>query len=191
MRHAFRFTVVGLFFDFFCPSGTAFRPLAKLGTPARRAARRGRLWGFARQSDAKLRFAGLGRHRRHRRRAERHGYQSLTARQSRDLLLISGRVGCTNTLAPLASPPKHPLREVFSFLGVRGHASCAAGASLTRCARSGDLPPRRVNARVRFRFDQSPFQPDTTNKNSELKQLVEPTTPTPRYPFRTIHCSLP
>ena len=47
MRHAFRFTVVGLFFDFFCPSGTAFRPLAKLGTPARRAARRGRLWGFA------------------------------------------------------------------------------------------------------------------------------------------------
>ena len=84
----------------------------------RRAARRGRLWGYARQSDAKLRFAGLGRHRRHRRRAERHGYQSLTARQSRDLLLISGRVGCTNTLAPLASPPKHPLREVFSFLGV-------------------------------------------------------------------------
>ena len=70
MRHAFRFTVVGLFFDFFCPSGTAFRPLAKLGTPARRAARRGRLWGFA---------------------------------------------PCA---APLASPPKHPLREVFSFLNV-------------------------------------------------------------------------
>jgi len=38
-----------------------------------------------------LRF--LGRFRRRCRRAVRHGYQSLTARQSPDLLLISGRIG--------------------------------------------------------------------------------------------------
>ena len=79
------------------------------------AGQRGPVRGCARQSDAKHRVAGLGRHRRYGRRAERHGYQSLTARQSRDLLLISGRVDCVNTPAPLASPPKHPLRKVFNF----------------------------------------------------------------------------
>jgi len=30
-----------------CPAGTGFRPPAKFGTPARRTARRGRLWGCA------------------------------------------------------------------------------------------------------------------------------------------------
>ena len=49
------------------PSGAAFRPPARFGTPARRAARWGRLWGYAPFS------------------------------------------------APLASPPKHPLKKVFSF----------------------------------------------------------------------------
>jgi hypothetical protein len=138
----------------FLPCGHGVSPSGRVATPMRRAARRGRLWGCARQSGAKLRFADLGRHRRHHRRAERHGYQSLTARQSRDLLLISGRVGGANTPAPLASPPKHPLRAFSIAAKRRGHASCAAGASLPRCARSGDLPPRRVNARVRFRFEQ-------------------------------------
>ena len=33
--------------SFYCPSGTEFRPPAEFGTPARRAARRGRLWGYA------------------------------------------------------------------------------------------------------------------------------------------------
>ena len=98
---------------FCCPSGTALRPPAELGTPVRRAARWGRLWGYAPFS------------------------------------------------APLASPPKHPLRKFSIAIGWRGHASCAAGASLPRCARSGDLPPRRVNARERFRSDQSPLQPNT------------------------------
>ena len=97
---------------FFCPAGTEFRPPAELGTPARRAARWGRLWGYAPFS------------------------------------------------APLASPPKHPLRAFSISAGLRGHASYAAGASLTRCARSGDLPPRRVNAIFRFRFGQCPLQPN-------------------------------
>ena len=97
---------------FFCPAGTEFRPPAEIGTPARRAARWGRLWGYAPFS------------------------------------------------APLASPPKHPLRAFSISAGLRGHASYAAGASLTRCARSGDLPPRRVNAIFRFRFGQCPLQPN-------------------------------
>ena len=53
--------------------------------------------------------------------------------------------------APLASPPKHPQRTFSTSTKRRGHASYAAGASLTRYARSGDLPPRRVNATHRFR----------------------------------------
>ena len=59
-----------------------------------------------------LRF--LGRFRRRCRRAVRHGYQSLTARQSRDLLLISGRIDVANTpsglrpFCPLASPRNTP-----------------------------------------------------------------------------------
>ena len=93
------------------PSGVAFRRPAKLGTPARRAARWGRLWG------------------------------------------------CAPCAAPLASPPKHPQRRFSASVRWRGHASCAAGASLTRYAHSGDLPPRRVNAIHRIRFEQSPFQP--------------------------------
>ena len=52
--------------------------------------------------------------------------------------------------APLASPPKHPQRKFSASFRWRGHASYAAGASLTRSARSGDLPPRRVNAKVYF-----------------------------------------
>ena len=55
--------------------------------------------------------------------------------------------------APLASPPKHPLRGASTTAKRRGHASCAAGASLPRYARSGDLPPRRVNARNHFRSE--------------------------------------
>ena len=65
-------------------------------------------------SYAKLRFAGLGRHRRRRRRAERHGYQSLTARQSRDRLLISGRVDNVNTPPPL-HPPRSTPKESFQL----------------------------------------------------------------------------
>ena len=84
-------------------------PSAAFGTPSRRGARRGRLWG------------------------------------------------CAPFSAPLASPPKHPLRFSTTFAW-RGRRVFAAGASLTRCARSGDLPPRRVNARVRFCFGQTSFQ---------------------------------
>ena len=60
-------------------------------------------------------LSGLGRQRRQCRRAERHGYHSLTARQSRDLLMISGRVDYVTTPAPLASPPEAPPKESFQI----------------------------------------------------------------------------
>ena len=146
---------------FCCPSGMGFRRLARSGTPARRAAKWGRLWGCALlHSDAKPRFSGLGRHRQPSRRAERHGYQSLTARQSRDLLLISGRVDCVNTPSPLASPPRStPLGEVFNSCGVARARGSSCGSFLPSRARSGDLPPRRVNARVGLCFGWIQFQP--------------------------------
>ena len=75
-----------------------------------------------------------------------------------------GKVGPVMGLRPLRGPPcippGAPRWEKSSIsVGWRGHASCAAGASFPRGARSGDLPPRRVNARVRLRFDQNPLQP--------------------------------
>ena len=97
---------------FFLPCGHRVSPSGDVGTPARRAARWGRLWGYAPFS------------------------------------------------APLASPPKHPLRAFSASLAWRGHASCAAGASFPRFARSGDLPPRRVmpdsaSALIKVRFSQN------------------------------------
>ena len=62
---------------------------------------------------------------------------------------------------PPCIPPEAPPRRFSASAMWRGHASCAAGASLTRCARSGDLPPRRVNAIARYRIGQIPFQPNT------------------------------
>ena len=98
---------------------------------------RGPVRGYARQSDTKLRFAGLGRHRRHRRRADRHGNQSLTARQSRDLLLISGRVDCVNTPAPLASPPQQ-LSAVLPFNGRHQKRGVASPSLNSPEQREGD-----------------------------------------------------
>ncbi len=101
-------------------------------------------------SDAKPRFAGLGRHRQPSRRAERHGYQSLTARQSRDLLLISGRVDCVNTPSPLASPPRStPLEEVINSRGVtraRG-SSCGSFPPSLRSVRRSPSAPRNCPSR--------------------------------------------
>ena len=143
-------------------------PSAEFGTPSRRGARRGRLWGcapFTLMPNPVLR--ALGRHRRLRRRAVRHENQSLTARQSRDLLLISGRVDGANTPSgqgpsspPLHSPRSTPLSYQLPQYS-EGNAAIAAGVSLARCARSGDLPPRRVNARVHAALNLSLFQPIT------------------------------
>ena len=72
--------------------------------------------------------------------------------------------GCAPPRPPLHSPRNTPLRELSISVGRRGHASCAAGASFPRGARSGDLPPRRVNARVRLRVVWWVFQPNTINK---------------------------
>ena len=73
-----------------------------------------------------------------------------------------GLLGAAPLLGPLCTPPGTPPKKRFQFpSGNEGNASPAAGASFPRLARSGDLPPRRVNARVRFRFGQTPFQPTT------------------------------
>ena len=106
-------------------------------------------------SYAKLRFAGLGRHRRRRRRAERHGYQSLTARQSRDLLLISGRVDCVNTSSPLASPRSTPRGEVINSRGVtraRG-SSCGSFLPSLRSVRRSPSAPRKCPRRLALWVD--------------------------------------
>ena len=67
--------------------------------------------------------------------------------------------GFAPSSASLASPPKHPQEGLLTTAKWRGHASCAAGASLTRCARPGDLPPRRVMPQSAFALDESPLQP--------------------------------
>ena len=75
------------------------------------------------------------------------------------------------TPAPLASPPKHPKRKFSDFLERRGLAARAAGASFPRCAQSGDLPPRRVNAIARFRFGHNPLQPNIQTMFYALKHV--------------------
>jgi len=60
-----------------------------------------------------------------------------------------------------------------------GNAAIAAGASLARCTRSGDLPPRRVYARIRFRFDQYLFQPNTIDTIAGLDNGFVPISVTP------------
>ncbi len=65
-----------------------------------------------------------------------------------------GLLGAAPLLGPLCTPPGTPPKKCFQFpSSYEGNASYAAGASLTRSARSGDLPPRRVNARELFRFE--------------------------------------
>ncbi len=80
-----------------------------------------------------------------------------------------GLLGAAPLLGPLCTPPGAPPKKRFQFSsGNEGNASPAAGASLPRCARSGDLPPRRVNARGGFRFDQHPLQPNTSGLAARL-----------------------
>ena len=70
-------------------------------------------------------------------------------------------MGLRPLLGPPCIPPEAPPKKSFQLpLNGEGNAAIAAGASFPRCAQSGDLPPRRVNARVRFRFGQNPFQPN-------------------------------
>ena len=83
-----------------------------------------------------------------------------------DACAARSKAGPVMGLRPLLGPPCIPPRStpkegLSTSLACEGNAAIAAGASLTRYARSGDLPPRRVNARVRFRFGQTPFQPTT------------------------------
>ena len=99
-----------------CPSGAGFRPPAEFGTPARRAARWGRLWG------------------------------------------------CAPFAAPLASPPKHPLRGLYNLRRV-----ARATRHLLR-----ELPSLATLAQVislraalmpedAFTLNVRPFQPDPPN----------------------------
>ena len=80
---------------------------------------------------------------------------------------------------PPCIPPEAPPRRFSTSFRWRGHASCAAGASLTRSARSGDLPPRRVNAIARSRVGQTPFQPNTMGS---FTHFVPRFSPFPRAP---------
>ena len=142
-------------------------PSGGVRTPVRRAARWGRLWGcapFIPMPNPVLR--ALGRHRRRCRRAVRHENQSLTARQSRDLLLISGRVDVANTppglrpFCPCIPPPKHPLRAFSISEKRRGQRGICCGSFLPSLRSLRRSPSATRNARFRLSFDQSPFQPE-------------------------------
>ena len=123
---------------FLPPCGRGVRPPAKFGTPAWRAISPVRRGGIL----CSCRPAGAGF-----RRIAKFGTPARRAARW-------GRLwGCAPFAAPLASPPKHPQRRFSASIRWRGHASYAAGASLSRSARSGDLPPRRVNAIASFRFE--------------------------------------
>ena len=78
-------------------------------------------------------------------------------------------MGLRPLLGPPCIPPEAPPKKGFQLpQNSEGNAAIAAGASLTHCARSGDLPSRRVNARELFRFDQAPLQPNTTGLAGRL-----------------------
>ena len=124
------------------------RHWAKLGKRARRAARRGRY-------GADIFVAVRARHS-----------APASLWDASPAVGKGGLLGAAPFLGPLCIPQEHPLRRPTTFINWRGHATRAAGASFPRFARSGDLPPRRVNARFRFRVGQNPLQPNT---NSKLK----------------------
>ena len=134
-----------------------FRHPAKLGTPARRGAK-GTGYGAApRHSDAKPRSAVLGPlsaalppSGKARLSVADGAAKPRPAPDFRSYWLSQYSVWCC---APSSAPSATPL-GVSITVGLRGHASCAAGASFPRCAHSGDLPPLRVNARVRFCFER-------------------------------------
>ena len=91
-----------------------------------------------------------------------------------------GLLGAAPLLDPLCTPPGTPPKKGFQFpQSGEGNASYAAGASLTRSARSGDLPPRRVNAIARSRVGQTPFQPNTMGS---FTHFVPRYSPFPRAP---------
>ena len=65
-----------------------------------------------------------------------------------------GLLGAAPLRGPLCTPPGTPPKKCFQFpSSYEGNASPATGASFPRFARSGDLPPRCVNARKCFRFE--------------------------------------
>ncbi len=92
-------------------------------------------------------------------------------RRSLDACAARGKAGPVMGLRPLLGPPcippEAPPRAFSNSAKRRGHAARAAGASFPRSTRSGDLPPRRVNARVHFRSGWNPFQPTTADRLPE------------------------
>ena len=134
-------------------------PYGEVGTPVRRAILP------SRRGEDPLIFAAL--------RARRFAF-----RRSGDACAARSKAGPVMGLRPLlgppcippeAPPPKHPLRAFSISAKRRGHASYAAGASLPRSARSGDLPSRRVNAIVCFRFGKVRFSPISPTKLTAKK----------------------
>ncbi|SBV92706.1 hypothetical protein KM92DES2_10303 [uncultured Desulfovibrio sp.] len=88
-----------------------------------------------------------------------------------------GKAGPVMGLRPLRGPPCIPPRstpkEGFQLsLCYEGNAAIAAGASFPRCAHSGDLPPRRVNARERFRFESKAASAMIEDSSEVLKTAL-------------------
>ena len=110
--------------------------------------------------EARFRFLSLGLKQLAALRA-----RDSAVRRSWDACAARGKAGPVMGLRPLLGPPcippEAPPRGFSTSIAPRGRRVFAAGASFSRSARSGDLPPRRVNARVRSRFDQYPLQPNT------------------------------
>ena len=120
-----------------CPAGTAFRPSAMLGRL------RGARFASPTGGEFSLNCSAL----RALHSAVRRSWDACAARSK-----VGPVMGLRPLLGPPCIPPEAPLRRVFPIpWRGEGNAAIAAGASFPRYARSGDLPPRRVNARVRFR----------------------------------------
>ena len=104
----------------------------------------------------------LGRHRRRCRRAVRHENQSFKAQQSRDLLLISGRVDVANTppglrpFCPPCIPPEAPPKKGFpnslAWRGQRG-ICCGSFPHSLRSLRRSPSAPRYAKCRFRLESD--------------------------------------
>ena len=142
--------------EIFCPVGTGFRLLAEFGTP---------VWHAISAYPLRLiKFFALWA----RYFALRRNFGSLRgARQG----------GAGYGASPPSRPPLHPPRstpkEGFQLsLCYEGNAAIAAGASFPRCAHSGDLPPRRVNARERFRFESKAASAMIEDSSEVLKTAL-------------------
>ena len=82
-------------------------------------------------------------------------------------------MGLRPLLGPPCISPEAPPKKGFQLpQNSEGNAAIAAGASFPRCAHSGDLPPRRVNARERFRFESKAASAMIEDSSEVLKTAL-------------------